>query len=216
VIATCLVIVIVLAWPARLGDQGQRAGGAGSWRWDVVGGGWLMICSWILIAGPVLALPVAAVAPPLLVSAFEWSSNGTRTLALGIRRWLLVVGAALAGSMAVKLAPAASIAGLAGVGATVVLMRVLATPHPPALAISIIPWIAGPIGPWNFTAGTAVGAAALYVIGDLIARARIEVRRRPTITARATLATTAPLRAIRRERRTHRGPLDLDKIGETQ
>lgn len=178
-------------------------------------GGWLLICTWILIAGPALSLSVAAVAPPLFVSAFEWSARNGRTLARGLRRWLLVVGAALAGSFALKLAPHTAIAGLAGVGATVLLMRVLATQHAPALAISLIPWITGPIGPWKFTAGIAVGAGALYTGGDLIARARTELRSRPTITARESRTTTALCGALGRERQARRGTLDRDQIGET-
>lgn len=41
-------------------------------------------------------------------------------------------------------------------------MRLLATRHAPALAISLIPLIAGPIDPWPFTSAIAIGAAALY------------------------------------------------------
>jgi hypothetical protein len=174
VVITCAVIVAVVTLSSRRDDQQTSVSSA--WQWDVVVGAWVMICSWILIAGPILSLPIAAVAPPLFVSALEWSSNDARTLARGMRRWSLVVGAALAGSVALKLAPAASIAGLAAVGVTLGLMRVLATPHAPALAISLVPLIAGPIGTWNFTIGIAVGAAALYLSGHVIAQARTELR----------------------------------------
>jgi hypothetical protein len=216
VLAICLMIVAVVALSARLGAGARDAGADSSWQWDVVLGGWLLICTWILIAGPALSLPVAAVAPPLFVSAFEFSARNDRTLARGLRRWLLVVGAALAGSLTFKLAPDTAIAGLAGVGATVLLMRVLATQHAPALAISLIPWITGPIGPWKFTAGIAVGAGALYAGGDLIARARAELRGQPMTTARETRATPALYSALGRKRTARRGTLDLDQIGETR
>jgi hypothetical protein len=213
VLAICLIIVAVVALSAQPGAGTRGAGVDSSWRWDVVLGGWLLICTWILIAGPALSLPVAAVAPPLFVSAFEWSAGNGRTLARGLRRWLLVVGAALAGSVAFKLAPDTAIAGLAGIGATVLLMRLLATQHAPALAISLIPWITSPIGPWKFTAGIAVGAAALYAGGDLIAWARTELRGRSR-TAHETRASMALHGALGRGRG-RRGTLDLDQIGET-
>jgi hypothetical protein len=215
VLAICLMIVAVVALSAPRGAGTRDAGVDSSWRWDVVLGGWLLICTWILIAGPALSLSVAAVAPPLFVSAFEWSARNARTLARGVRLWLLVVGAALAGSLAFKLAPDTAIAGLAGVGATVLLMGALATQHAPALAISLIPSITGPIGPWKFTAGIAVGAGALYVGGDLIARARTELRSRPTITTRESHTTTALYGALGRERRARRATLDRNQIGET-
>jgi len=188
VVITCVVIVAVVTWSSRHDDQQTFVSSA--WPWDVIVGAWVMICSWILIAGPVLSLPIAAVAPPLFVSALEWSSNDGRTLARGVRRWSLVVGAALAGSVALKLAPAAWIAGLAAVGATLVLMQVLATPHAPALAISLVPLIAGPIGTWNFTIGIAVGAGALYLSGHVIARARTELRTWSTRTTHEIQAST--------------------------
>jgi hypothetical protein len=182
VVITCVVIVAVVTWSSRRDHHQAFVGGA--WRWDVVVGAWVMICSWILIAGPLLSLPIAAVAPPLFVSAFEWSLSDTRTLTRGMRRWLLVVGAALAGSVALKLAPDVSIAGLAAIGITLGLMRVLATPHAPALAISLVPLIAGPIGTLNFMIGIAVGAAALYLSGHVIAQARDELRSLATRTTR--------------------------------
>ncbi len=214
VLTICLMIVAVVALSAHPGAGTRDAGAHSSWQRDVVLGGWLLICTWILIAGPALSLPVTAIAPPLFVSAFEWSARSGRTLALGLRRWLLVVGAALAGSLAFKLAPDTAIAGLAGVGATVLLMRLLATQHAPALAISLIPLITGPIGPWKFTAGIAVGAGALYAGGDVIARARTELRGRSTITARETRATTAVYGALGRRPKARRGTLDLEQIGE--
>jgi len=93
-------------------------------------------------------------------------------------------------------------------------MRALAT-QPPALAISLIPWITGPIGPWKLTAGIAAGAGGLYVGGDLIARARTELRSRPTTTARDSDTTSALYGALGREREARRGMLDSDQIGET-
>lgn len=117
VLATCLLIVAILSSSPR---HASNAGGVlkpHSWRWDVVIGGWLMICTWILTAGPLLSLPTAALAPPMFVSAFAWLARDDRTLPDGIRRWSVLVGAALAGSVAVRLAPDALTAGVAGLSA---------------------------------------------------------------------------------------------------
>jgi len=42
-------------------------------------------------------------------------------------------------------------------------MRVLATPHPPALAIALVPQILDATDPAGFTLAVAAGAGALYL-----------------------------------------------------
>jgi hypothetical protein len=80
----------------------------------------------------------------------------------GIRRWALLVGAALAGSAALRIVSADWVAGTLAVCATLALMRLLATPHPPALAIALIPQILGTSEPLRYAASVGAGAAALY------------------------------------------------------
>jgi CBS-domain-containing membrane protein len=63
----------------------------------------------------------------------------------------------------VQLVAVSWLAGSLAVVATLGLMVVLATPHPPALAIALIPQILQTSDPASFTAAVAVGAAALYL-----------------------------------------------------
>lgn len=182
VLATCVVIVLVVTWSTPEGGGAPSVVTVAAWRWDVIVGGWLMIGAWIVIAGPVLSLPTATLAPPLFVSAFEWSAKDTRLRDPARRRWTLLVCAALAGSIFHGLTATDWIAGLCALATTIMVMRALATPHAPALAISIVPLIAGPAQPWCFTTAIAIGAGALYLSAACVARARNRLRSR---TARA-------------------------------
>lgn len=130
--------------------------------WAVAIAAWLVIVVWILCSGWLLALSAVVMAPPLFVSALEWLARGQLAASDGIRRWALLVGAALAGSAALRIVSADWVAGILAVCATLALMRVLATPHPPALAIALIPQILGTSEPLHYASSVAAGAAALY------------------------------------------------------
>lgn len=136
---------------------------------------WLVIVAWILCAGALLELSDVVLAPPLFVSALEWLGRGELGAADGLRRWALLVGAALAGSAGAQLFSVDWIAGMSAVCVTLGLMRLLATPHPPALAIALIPLILVAPDPLHYAAAVAAGAAALYsgmfAVGRLMPRA---------------------------------------------
>jgi HPP family len=148
--------------------------------WAVVASAWLVIVAWILIGGQALELSPAALAPPLFVSALEWLGRGTPLAGEGLRRWALLVGAGLAGSVAAKLVAVGWIGGALAVCATLALMWLLATPHPPALAIAIIPQILVSPDPLSYTTSIAAGAAALYLgiyaVGRAANAARLRAR----------------------------------------
>jgi hypothetical protein len=131
--------------------------------WAVAASAWLVIVAWILIGGQALELSAAVLAPPLFVSALEWLARGEPLAAEGVRRWALLVGAGLAGSVAAKLVSVGWIGGALAVCATLALMWLLATPHPPALAIALIPQILTSPDPLDYTTSIAAGAAALYL-----------------------------------------------------
>lgn len=116
-----------------------------------------------MLGGELLALPVAALAPPLFVSALEWLGQGACTLRRGLRRWVLLVCVALAGSLAVELVAVRWIAGALALAASLLLMRALVTPHPPALAIALIPQIFESVDPLGYSLAIAAGAGALYL-----------------------------------------------------
>ena len=137
--------------------------GPGRYAWRVAATAWLVIATWVLVAGGVLGLAAAALSPPLFVSALEWLGRKPVAWRDGVRRWAVLAGAALAGSVAVQVVAVSWLAGSLAVVATLGLMAVLATPHPPALAIALIPQILESSDPASFTAAVAAGAAALYL-----------------------------------------------------
>jgi hypothetical protein len=167
VLAICLVIAGAMPWLARRHRRGTErplpAGGPGRYPWAVATAAFAVIASWVLLGGELLALPVAALAPPLFVSALEWLGQGACTLRRGLRRWLLLVCAALAGAVAVQLVAIAWIAGGLAIAAALALMWLLATPHPPALAIALIPQILVGVEPLAYASAIGAGAAALYL-----------------------------------------------------
>jgi hypothetical protein len=167
VLAICLVIAGAMPWLARNHEpRPELAPGAeapGRYPWAVVAAGFAAISAWILLGGELLALPVAALAPPLFVSALEWLGQGACTLRRGLRRWALLVCAALAGAVAMQLVAVAWIAGTLALAAALALMWLLSTPHPPALAIALIPQILDGIRPLTYAAAIAAGAGALYL-----------------------------------------------------
>jgi hypothetical protein len=153
--------VVVAALPRHNTDEKPAA--PGSWPRATAFRFWLITCAWIALAAPLLSLPMAALAPPLFVSALEWMHNPERTLAVGIRRYGLLLAAAIAGAIAAQAGAAEWIAAPAAAASTLVLMNVFGCWHPPALAISLIPGITTGISPLAFVLGIAIGAAALYL-----------------------------------------------------
>jgi hypothetical protein len=167
VLAICLVIAGAMPWLARNhGPRTELAPGAeapGRYPWAIAAAAFAAISAWILLGGELLALPVAALAPPLFVSALEWLGQGACTLRRGLRRWALLVCAALAGAVAMQLVAVAWIAGTLALAAALALMWLLSTPHPPALAIALIPQILDGIAPLAYAVAIAAGAGALYL-----------------------------------------------------
>lgn len=167
VLLICLVIAGAMPWLARRHRRAAASAlpGAprGRYPWAVAAAGFIVVVCWVLLGGELLALPVAALAPPLFVSALEWLGQGACTLRLGLRRWLLLVCAALAGAVAVQLVAVAWVAGTLAIAAALALMWLLATPHPPALAIALIPQILDGVDPLAYAAAIGAGAGALYL-----------------------------------------------------
>ena len=127
--------------------------------------GWAIAASWVIVAGPVLHLPAAALAPPLIVATFEWLGHPDRSAALGARQWAITVAAAATGATLAHYIHPAWLGGAVALAATVSVMAITATAHPPALAIALLPQIAGTGHPALFVAAVAGGAAVLYLSG---------------------------------------------------
>jgi hypothetical protein len=169
VLAVSLVVSAGMGWLprdhprlARLCAVSRPVAPGGRYGWSIIGGAWLAIGAWIVVGGELLALSSVVLTPPLFVSALEWLGRGTLSTREGARRWTLLVGAGLGGSAALALVPVAWVAGAIAIAVTLVLMVVLATPHPPALAVGLIPQIVDTASPLSFTLAIAAGAGALY------------------------------------------------------
>jgi HPP family len=152
-----LAVSLVVAAAMRPGPAPAERYG-----WRVVGGIWLVVVGWILAGGELLGLSSVALTPPLFVAALEWLGRGSLALGDGLRRWVVLVFAGLAGSVAAEVVPVAWVAGMLAVIATLAVMALLATPVPPALAIALIPLILDGSDPLSFTLAIAAGTAALY------------------------------------------------------
>ncbi len=173
VLVICAVVAAAMPWLVPPRVTGSRHA-TGRYPGSIVGAGAAIITAWAIVAGELAGLSAAVLAPPLLVSALEWlGQQDARRAHAGLRRCALLVGAALAGSVAVPIIPVAWIAGCLAVAVTVGLMRVLATWHPPALAIALIPLIlASPArDPLDFTLAIATGAGVLYLATYAVAAA---------------------------------------------
>ncbi len=152
-----LAISLVVAAAMRPGTAP-----ADRYGWRVAGGIWLVVTAWIIAGGELLGLSSVALAPPLFVSALEWLGRGSLQLGDGLRRWIVIVCAALAGSVAAEVVPVTWVAGTLAVIVTLGVMALLARPVPPALAIALIPLILDDTDPLSFTLAIAAGTAALY------------------------------------------------------
>ncbi len=146
---------------------------------------WFVIVVWILVADWQLQLAAVVLAPPLFVSVLEWLGRAALVAGDGVRRCALLVAAGLAGSIATQLIAVGWIAGTVAVCMTLALMWLLSAPHPPALAIALIPQILGSPQPWRYAASIGIGAGVLYVAAfaaeDITRRASraMRARRRP-------------------------------------
>lgn len=186
VLAICAVIAAAMPWLSRRRGASPVADDrSGRYAWEIVVASLAVTALWMLLGGELLALPAAALAPPLFVSALEWLGQRACTLRRGLRRWTLLVAAALAGALAAKLIATPWLAGVVAVGATLVIMALLATPHPPALAIALIPQLLGVAQPLDYTLAIAAGAAAMYL--GVLAAHRIALRPSSASAARSMI-----------------------------
>ena len=184
VAAICAVLAVATrvpgVRPAEVGIQGLRSPP----RWPRSGLTLFaaVAAAWIVIAGPVLALPPTVLAPPLLVATLEWSVRGARPPMMAVKRWTLLVLAAAAGSAASALCPpiesggiavaavvAATAIQLSAVAVVLLLLRVTGEDAYPALAIALVPNLVAPTSVWAYPLWIGVGAGVLFTGAWVIA-----------------------------------------------
>ena len=152
-----------------LGLQGWTAS-----RWRVVALPPLFAALGVALVGADLPRAVAEIGGVAagLILLLEWLARGQISVGDGMRRWGLLVGAGVFGSVAALAIPIGAVAGVVAVCATLALMWLLAAAHPPALAIALIPQILESSDPLTYVGCIAAGAAALYIGAFAIAPTR--------------------------------------------
>lgn len=138
--------------------------------------------AWIVIAGPVLALPPVVLAPPLLVATLEWSVRGAHPAEVALKRWTLLVLAAAVGAAASALCPpiepggtaaaavvSATAIQLSAVAIVLLLLGVTGEDAYPALAIVLVPNLVAPISACAYPLWIGVGAGVLFTGAWVIA-----------------------------------------------
>ena len=125
-----------------------------------------------LLAGPFeLGLGAAAVAPPLVVAMLERTASANASASTGMRHWATLVAAAAAGSLLAAHVHPAWVGGLIAVAVVLLVFSLLGGPHPPALAIGLVPQVSEAARhPVPYVANIALGAAV---------QAALELARRP-------------------------------------
>ena len=177
VAAICAVLAVATrvpgVRPAEVGVEGLRP----TPRWPRAGLTLFaaVAAAWIVIAGPVLALPPTVLAPPLLVATLEWSVRGAHPPMVAVKRWTLLVSAAAVGAVASALCPpiesgaiavgavvTATAIQLVAVAVVLVLLGVTGEDAYPALAIVLVPNLVAPVSVWAYPLCIGVGAGALF------------------------------------------------------
>lgn len=133
----------------------------------VVATTWAVAAGWIVVAGPLLGLAAATVAPPLVVAMAERVASADASAWTGLRHWLVLVVAAAAGAAGAAFVHPSCLGGVLALGVVLVAFALASGPHPPALAIALIPQVTAPdVG--AYVAAIAIGAAVLYVGAGVI------------------------------------------------
>jgi hypothetical protein len=153
-------------------------------------GAWAASGLWIIVAVPLLGLGAAAVAPPLIVALTERLSGPDRSALTSARHWTVLVMAAALGALAVGGVVASALGGVVAVALVLAAFAYFSGPHPPALAICLIPQIAEVHGV-AYVFDVAIGALALYSAAGLIwysefGRAVVSVRKIAAVPPDAT------------------------------
>lgn len=130
--------------------------------------GWVLVATWVVIAGPILHLPAAALAPPLFVATFEWLARSQPSAKVGLSQWSATIAAAGLGAALAYIIHPGWVGGCVAVTLGIAMLVVSSVPHPPALAVALIPQVAGAGHPVRFVAAVSLGSAALYTAASVV------------------------------------------------
>jgi hypothetical protein len=134
------------------------------WMPSRVAVSWVIGATWIAVAGA-SSMPPIAVAPPLLVASLEYVVAGAGPGTSWLRRCVLLAAAGLVGASCLRWIPIEWAAGTVAVVVVVLVAIAFALPLAPALAVSLVPFVAEVSDPLTAAGAIALGAAVMHLSG---------------------------------------------------
>ena len=153
----CSVVALTAPRPAA-----AQATSIEAWKLSRVAIFGVIGAAWIA-ASDLAALPPIAIAPPLLVAALEYVLAGPGRGTSWVRRCLLLTGAGAVGAGCLRWVPLEWLAGTVAALVVALLAIALTLPLAPALAVALVPFVAGISDPLTAVAGIALGATVLHL-----------------------------------------------------
>jgi hypothetical protein len=124
---------------------------------------WLIGSLWLSVACGLLKLPPMVAAPPLLVACLEFTI-GLPTAGAGLRRVVFLAAAGFVGGLACQYITHEWVAGTLAVSAVTLCAILTNQSLPPAIAVAIVPIVAGSHNAVHAGLMVGLGAAALHLM----------------------------------------------------
>ena len=116
------------------------------------------------------SIPHAALAPPILVSFYEWLKSSDRSGARYLKRWATITSGIVIGTIVHQVLANFVLAALLAVAISYLAMKLLREVHPPTLAISLLPLIFPGNLPYVRAFDVSLAVAVLYGLGLYLPR----------------------------------------------
>ncbi len=126
---------------------------------------WFIVLSIIWTLATWWWLPHAALAPPILVSFYEWLKSSNRTNLRFLKRWASITSGIVIGTIAHQGVSNFAISALVAIALTFAVMTLLHEIHPPTLAIALLPLIFPATIAYERAFDVSLAVAVLYGLG---------------------------------------------------
>lgn len=126
---------------------------------------WFIVLSIIWTLTTWWWLPHAALAPPILVSFYEWLKSSKRTTLRYAKRWASITSGIVIGTIVHQGASDFAISAIVAIALTFAVMTLLHEIHPPTLAIALLPLIFPSTIVYERAFYVSLAVAILYGLG---------------------------------------------------
>jgi hypothetical protein len=126
---------------------------------------WFIVLSMIWTLTTWWWLPHSALAPPLLVSFYEWLKSSNRTTPRYLKRWASITSGIVIGTIVHQGVDNFATAALIAIALTFAFMTLLHEIHPPTLAIALLPLIFPATIAYERAFDVSLTVAVLYGLG---------------------------------------------------